>query len=437
MLGRRRFLGGTLAASAVASCYPSAARGPAPVGPSAAASSVPQLRAMADLPAGQHLMLGYPVNMETPPDAFFAWREELAQVGLDRFAFNNVGNPEVESHFPFNSHALEREVVARFAELYGFPSDDAWGFITNSGTDSNMHGLYMGRTLLHERAGRRPKIYFTKEAHYSIQILADLLAMDWVHVGTHDDGRMDEADLARRLAEHPGEPALVVATIGTTFKGAVDSVDDIQAALAGTESYLHLDAALFGGFLPHTSFASELFQREGRSPTGAERYDSIAVSCHKFFGFPSPAGIFVATRSAFEGFHRRFSQVHDPEYLLQVPGTITCSRDSVKPAEFLFHASPEAFERQREDAARILRNTDYLLEQLQTHFPALRATRANPMSNTIHFKCPGRTVVETYSLAAMGIERDGTRTRHAHVVVMPHARKEILDRFLEDLQQHG
>ncbi|PRP93078.1 Histidine decarboxylase [Enhygromyxa salina] len=388
---------------------------------------------MAGLPEHKRLLLGYPVNMVTPPEAFFAWRRELALVGLDQFAFNNVGDPYEHSHIEFNSHAFERELITRFAALYRFSADDTWGFLSNSGTDSNMHGLYMGRKLLTGRAGVPPKIYFTAEAHYSIQILADLLGLERVEVGTEVDGRMSADSLGLSLAEHADHPALVVATVGTTFKGAVDSVDEIQAALIGREAYLHVDAALFGGYLPHTAFADELAQRAG----GASRYDSIAVSCHKFFGFPSPAGIYICTRAAFDEFRAHFSQVHNPEYLLQVPGTITCSRDAVKPAEFWFFSSREAFARQRADAKQILSDASYLYGAMKTRFPELEPIRANALSNTVYFKKPSDEVVSTYTLATMKLRRDGAQVPYAHVVVMPHATRAVLDQFLSDLGRAG
>lgn len=419
-INRRTFIGGAATGILAAGCRPA----------DRPSSRLPgELEPMAGLPARKNLLLGYPVNMVSPPEEFFAWRRELARVGIDQFAFNNVGNPFEHSHVPFNSHPLERELIMRFAALYRFPVQDTWGFLSNSGTDSNMHGLYMGRTILQQRAGLQPKIYFTAEAHYSIEILADLLGLERVYVGTHDDGRMDEAALEERMAEHPDHPALVVATIGTTFKGAIDSIDAIQARLVGRVAYLHVDAALFGGYLPHTDFADELAQRSGE----ARRYDSIAVSCHKFFGFPSPAGIFVCTRASFEEFLARFSEIHNPEYLLAVPGTITCSRDAVKPAEFLFYSTQEAFARQRADASQILLETSYLFEQMKTQFPALNPVRAHSLSNTIYFEQPSDAVISTYSLATMVVEREGERVPHAHVVVMPHATRDILDRFLSDL----
>jgi len=53
----------------------------------------------------------------------------------------------------------------------------AWGFLSHRGTNSNMHGAHIGRTLLKERTGALPKIYYTAEAHYSSQINRDLLSL--------------------------------------------------------------------------------------------------------------------------------------------------------------------------------------------------------------------------------------------------------------------
>jgi histidine decarboxylase len=404
-----------------------------------ASSSQPKapvtLRAMQDLARQKDKSLGYPINMTALPEEFFAWRRELAHVGLNQFAFNNVGNPYDQSHFPFNSHPFEKELIDRFGAVYGFPRENIWGFLSNSGTDSNMHGLYIGRTILKSRTGIMPKIYFTQEAHYSIQILRDLLHLDWVVVGTHPDGSMDADDLERQLNAHGDHPALVVATIGTTFKGSIDSIDGIQAKLKGRESYLHLDAALFGGYLPHTQFAADLLHETLDPATGKkrQRYDSIAVSCHKFFSFPSPAGLFITTQANFKSFLTQFSQIHDPEYIQQVPGTITCSRDAVKPAEFYFFSSESAFARQAADAKAILDNAAYLLKEMTSHYRHLQPVRANDRSNIIYFKRPSEAVVNRYWLATMHLNTDGQRTPYAHAVIMPHAKKEILDQFLTDL----
>jgi histidine decarboxylase len=382
----------------------------------------------------KNLLLGYPINMNTPPEDFFAWRQQLFDAGIGTFAYNNVGNPFKDSAIPFNSHDFEQELILRFGKLYAFPPGNTWGFLSHSGTDSNMHGMYMGRTLLKGRTGVLPKVYFTKEAHYSVQILRDLLGLETVFVATRPDGGMDPNDLRQKLADNTSHPALVVATIGTTFKGAIDQVDLIQDALKGYTSYLHLDAALFGGYLPFTSHAGEVSYQSKSTPALA-RYDSIAVSCHKFFGFPSPAGLFITTKSHFDDFNELFSQIHNPEYIHHVPGTITCSRDAVKPAEFYFFSTPSAMAKLAEDAQSILQSTVYLMEQMQAHFSYLQPTRANDFSNTIFFKKPSDRIVKKYSLATMHLEINHKKQDYAHVVVMPHANRKVLTEFMTDLDK--
>lgn len=384
------------------------------------------------LAASRNHFLGYPINLNRPPEEFFAWREELARAGLGQFGYNNVGSPYKPSTIPFNTHDFERDLIAAFGRVYGFASSDLWGFLSNSGTDSNMHGMYIGRTLLKGRTGLAPRCYYTREAHYSIQILSDLLGLESVDVAALSDGAMDVADLARKLADHRDRPALIVATVGTTFKGAIDPVAAIRATAGNFPSYLHVDAALFGGYLPHTAGAGDVM--EASAPAGLPpRYDSIAVSCHKFFGFPSPAGLFLTRRTVFDEFLVFYTRVHNPEYIGHVPGTITCSRDAVKPAEFHFFSTPSAIARQRQDAAQILANTTYLFDEMRRQLPDLRPVRASDLSNTIYFLKPADRVVAKYSLATMRLSRNGTMREHAHVVVMPHAGRDVLSELLTDL----
>lgn len=382
----------------------------------------------------KNLFLGYPLNLNTPVDDFFIWRKQLLAAGIGAFSYNNVGNPFKDSPIEFNTHDFEREIILRFGQLFAFPRNDTWGFLSNSGTDSNMHGMYMGRTLLKGRTSVMPKAYFTKEAHYSVQILRDLLGMETVFVDIRPDGSMDPDDLGLKLAANANQPALVVATIGTTFKGAIDDIDGIQEQLKAYPGYLHLDAALFGGYLPHTAQAKEIWHQSLTDPK-RKRYDSIAVSCHKFFGFPSPAGLFITRQSCFDEFNELFSQIHNPEYIKHVPGTITCSRDAVKPAEFFFFSTPEALNRQAEDTRLILQQTTDLLEQMQSHFPQLQATRANKLSNTLYFRKPDDWIVRKYSLATMELEIKQKKQDYAHVVIMPHVNREVTTEFLADLAE--
>ncbi|MGR9101451.1 MAG: pyridoxal-dependent decarboxylase, partial [Gammaproteobacteria bacterium] len=190
----------------------------------------------------------------------------------------------------------------------------------------------------------------------------------------------------------------------------------------------------FGGYLPYTEYSGEVLHRSPADPE-TPRYDSIAVSCHKFFGFPSPAGLFITTQTHFDEFNGLFSRIHNPEYIHHVPGTITCSRDAVKPAEFFFFSTPEAMARQTEDAKSILAHTAYLHEEMTRRFAHLSPTRANGRSNTLYFRKPGERIVEKYSLATMRLGPGLDKRDYAHVVVMPHVDRQVLNEFLNDLER--
>lgn len=434
MFSRRKFLAGSsLAAGSVALCRPVF---PETAANTLAASSDQIQHAFLETRRRQiasqdpRIFLGYPANMNLASEGMVNWCRELSQVEFGSRTMNNVGDPFHDDP-PYGSHSLERDLVARFAERYGFPPDNLWGMVSHSGTDSNMHGAYIGRTLLKQRTGREPKIFYTSEAHYSIQIVRDLLGLEEVLIRTNDDASMDIDDLEQQLARNPDVPVLLIATIGTTFKGGIDDIDQIQERLKKRESYLHLDAALFGGYLQASSHAQILHQdREG-----VRRYDSLAVSWHKFFGYHAVAGLFICARDAFESYRDYFSMVHDPAYISHVPGTITCSRDPIKPAQVHYYCTRSAIARQEADAKLVIENTAYLQAQMQRNFPQLAPQRASDLSNIVYFNnyLPAK-LVKRWSLATIrgkGADKRGL----AHVVVMPHASKALLDQFLNEVEQ--
>ena len=263
-------------------------------------------------------LAGYPVNQDTSLDGFYAW---YVKSKLYRASMNNVGNPRNQSPYSINTHAFENEVVDYFAKLYGYKEDDYWGFVTGSGTDGNNHGIYYGRKFLQAKSTVPPIIYVSEEAHYSIKKLADVQNSELRLIKATDMGQMDLDDFEKQL--DPTRPALVVIALGTTFKGAIDDQAAIRKILAekhkGPE-YIHLDAALFGGYLPYLGG-----EAAGLVNQQLQKFDSIAVSGHKFFGFDEPMGIFITTKEAFGN----LNPFH-VTYLNDAVPTITCSRSALR-----------------------------------------------------------------------------------------------------------
>jgi glutamate/tyrosine decarboxylase-like PLP-dependent enzyme len=64
---------------------------------------------------------------------------------LTRFSINNLGDPFIESNYGVHSREFEVGVLQWFAKLWDIDQEDFWGYITNCGTEGNLHGVLVGR----------------------------------------------------------------------------------------------------------------------------------------------------------------------------------------------------------------------------------------------------------------------------------------------------
>ncbi len=96
-------------------------------------------------------LLGYPTNQNFDYSALLPFLN---------YSVNNVGDPFHGSSFGTNTHDIERDVILRFASLLRLPHDEAWGYVTNGGTEGNMYGLYLGRELFPDGI-----VYFSEDTH--------------------------------------------------------------------------------------------------------------------------------------------------------------------------------------------------------------------------------------------------------------------------------
>ncbi|MCX5681559.1 MAG: aminotransferase class V-fold PLP-dependent enzyme, partial [Candidatus Omnitrophica bacterium] len=299
--------------------------------------------------AAQNTAVGFPVNQNTDLKEFYEW---YLNSKLYEAVMNNVGDPQ-KPGFLLNTHEFEVEVIDFFAPLYGFSKSDAWGIVTMSGTDGNDHGIYYGVKQLLGQTKMRPICYVSEEAHYSIKKLADLQNLELRLIKCDESGKIIISEFEKAL--DPTKPALIVIAMGTTFKGAIDDQIAIDAVIRKKKPiavYRHVDAALFGGYLPFTKYRG-LVNRK------VMHFDSIAVSGHKFFGFDEPTGIFITTK-------KTLSQINPFKvaYLNQAVPTITCSRSAISPLKFWWKIKKTGLKGFQEQAKGILANAQYLEDQL-------------------------------------------------------------------------
>ena len=340
--------------------------------------------------------VGYPVNQDFDYSDLWPFLQ---------YSANNVGDPFQGSNFRINTHEIEREVISTFADLMRLEQDQAWGYVTSGGTEGNMYGLYMGRELFPTGT-----VYFSQDTHYSVVKLLRVLNMRNIMIKSQDNGEMDYEDLHETIRVNRDTPAIIVANIGTTMKGAVDDLDRIREILDDLDvqgSYIHADAALSGMILPFVP---------DPQPHGFDAgVDSMAVSGHKLIGSPLPCGVVLTRKDYVARIARSI------EYVGALDTTIPGSRSALAPL-IIWHAFQErGHEGFREAVAGMLEVAEYGVRRFNdSGVPAWR----NRNSVTVVFPRPKPEVFRKWQIAPF--------EDIAHVITMPHVTREIMDELVDD-----
>ena len=340
--------------------------------------------------------IGYPVNQD------YDYSDLLP---LLQYSANNIGDPFQGSNYHTNTHDIEREVIAYFADLMRLEQEQAWGYVTSGGTEGNMYGLYMGRETFPDGT-----VYFSQDTHYSVVKLLRLLNIRNVMIRSQENGEIDYDDLRETLAVNQGVPAIIVANIGTTMKGAVDNLDRIRETLDNLEiedRYIHADAALSGMILPFVT---------DPQPHGFDAgVDSISVSGHKLIGSPLPCGIVLTKQNYVDRIARSV------EYVEVLDTTIPGSRSALAPMIIWYALQKHGAEGFRRIVAGMMETAEYAVQSFQNGgIPAWR----NRNSATVVLPSPGEEVFRKWQIARSG--------DIAHIITMPQITKEMVDELVQD-----
>lgn len=344
--------------------------------------------------------LGYPYNLDFDYGA-------LGQ--LQHFSINNLGDPFIESNYGVHSRQFEVGVLDWFARLWEIEKNEYWGYITNCGTEGNLHGILVGREVLPDGI-----LYASRESHYSVFKAARMYRMDCVKVDTLISGEIDCADLRVKLLANKDKPAILNVNIGTTVKGAVDDLDLVIQTLTDCgfskdRFYIHCDGALFGLMMPFVKRAPKV---SFKKPIG-----SVSVSGHKFVGCPMPCGVQL---TRLEHINALSSNV---EYLASRDATIMGSRNGHAPIFLWYTLNRKGYKGFQKEVQKCLRNAHYLKDRL---LDAGISAMLNELSSTVVFERPrDEEFIRRWQLACEG--------NIAHVVVMPNVSQEKLDDFLAEL----
>ena len=190
---------------------------------------------------------------------------------------------------------IEQALIKRMCEMVGF--SDGNGTLTTGGSNGNMIGMMCARYMidpLGQQRGFDSKnlvCFVSEESHYSVLMAANVLGIGFdnvVKVSCDLDGRMriDKLEEEVQRSRINGQtPFCVIATSGTTVRGAFDPLKEIAELCSNQKLWLHVDAAWGGSCL----FSNKL----RKLMDGVELADSVCWDAHKMMGLPLVCSAFL------------------------------------------------------------------------------------------------------------------------------------------------
>lgn len=198
---------------------------------------------------------------------------------------------------------VEVEVVRQLCELFelGKNSD---GVFTSGGSQSNLSGLFLARDIFCQNSLKwdikkkglpknysKFKIYTSEISHFSMEKSAHLLGLGYKavrKVPVDSNGVMDMVELEKMIEKDLSNdylPFCVVATLGTTDYGSIDSLEKISLLCKKFGLWLHADAAYGSGLIVSKKYKKRL--------GNVSLCDSITIDFHKMFLLPISCGLFL------------------------------------------------------------------------------------------------------------------------------------------------
>ena len=227
----------------------------------------------------------------------FSGRDDFGSVGEILAAFLNSSMYTFKAAGP--QVVLERELVGHMGRRIGYP--DADGTFVPGGSMANLAGMLLARNRIRPESrdagvdGPRLAFYASACCHYSVPKAAGILGIgrdQLHHVEVDERGRMLPEALRKRIESDLAagqQPFLVMATAGTTVRGAYDPIEPIADVCEEFGLWLHVDGAMGGSAVMSDTHRSLL--------EGSERSDSFAWDAHKLLGVPlSCSAILVRER---------------------------------------------------------------------------------------------------------------------------------------------
>ena len=219
-----------------------------------------------------------------PPPLIFSILGDLIAAGLNNNLLAYELSPSVT--------LLEDSLCKWFAKKVGF-NDSSGGIAASGGTLSNLNALIAARH--NAGLGSDPNSVFlvSEEAHSSFIKCTKIMGLDesnLVKIKTDNKGCINIENLRKALDKCSIENKkifAIVATLGTTVRGAVDPIKDISKICKENDIWLHVDGSI-GGIFALTSLLKE-------SLNNINEANSITINPQKIIGITKTSSLLLVS----------------------------------------------------------------------------------------------------------------------------------------------
>ena len=367
-----------------------------------------------------HYQIGYPANYKEQ-DKNTDFKQRIAKY---QPVIINIGHClDIKYVGWISSIRVERDIALKILAPWGGNEENTWAYITSGGTEGNIAGIQFALKQLH-----KPILIYSTEVHYSIQkaiehkqsLFSSILQIPTLHNGQLDYKQIPQAIryvIGQDTPQRDIPQILLVATLGTTMKGACDDITNILSTLYSIgltrdRIFVHLDAAFHGGFW-------HLDEQNPNYQMGVD-FNSIAISGYKWYG-ADICGLFAIHQhegSTYydEGF-REYVQVHDI--------AVTSIRNGMNAISWMIRYLQFDWKQEYDVCQKNLKNIVSRFKLLDIE------TFVNPASLIVCIPKLPEDIIVKYCLAC---HSDVHLGHMCHIVVCPHVTEEIIDEFFDDLK---
>ena len=247
--------------------------------------NIPQLLSDLQVVMGGAFQPSHPGSLAhlDPPPLTASIAAELICAGIN----NNLLAEELSPGLSI----LEKHLCNWFSKRLGL-SEESGGVLASGGTLSNLMALVVARNQISDSI--RGVVICSTDAHVSLQKAIRVMGLEedgLQKINVDESGRMCLEDLEKKLysLREQNRPCIaIVATAGTTVRGAIDPLSDIAYICEQHGIWFHVDAAIGGVFALTKTTASLM--------NGIEHAASITLNPQKVLGITKSSSILLLNK---------------------------------------------------------------------------------------------------------------------------------------------